>query len=308
MTEPKYREGILGFAWKTREPPAAGEKPTYSFTAATEAGVRMPFEDGPEHLDMDGARLHRFDPKSNPVLLDTHNRRSVGNILGRVTRCGVDFDRSLGCDVMFADTPLAREAESLVRGNFIRGVSIGYVPLRFERVEPGASTRLGQADIRGPASIVREWELYELSLVPVPADSGALRREIVCRAMGETKGAAMAEENKPDEKLFNLIPASGSATVTTPAVDIRMDPEDPSDPITLVKRRVMSIAPRDLSVYAEGLFLDDPDITFEAARAKLREEYAKRLKPAGTPEPQREAVPPKTRAFTDEEILRSLTR
>jgi HK97 family phage prohead protease len=71
-------------------------------------------------------------------------------------------DRGLEVGFVFADTDRAREVEALVSGGFYRAVSVGFVP-----VEGAISTR------DDGVVVYERAELKELSLVNVPASSGA---------------------------------------------------------------------------------------------------------------------------------------
>ena len=54
-----------------------------------------------------------------------------------------------------------------VRSGTLKGVSVGYCVTRWEQVDEGVETSDG---FKGPAAIAREWEAYEISVAPVPAD------------------------------------------------------------------------------------------------------------------------------------------
>lgn len=142
---------------------------TIEFVAATEE----PVEIGGgfvEVLRMSGVDLKRY--RSNPVVLNAHGRRSVLNIVGR----SPDLHRSgaqLVAPVQFSDvTDAGRKAYDLAREGTLRALSIGY------RVRLARELREGEEDggVVGPALIALEWELLEVSVVPIPADPGALAR------------------------------------------------------------------------------------------------------------------------------------
>lgn len=159
---------------------------TATFVAATEVGVRT--WEGREHLRMAGARLTRF--KANPVVLDGHDRSQVGAIVGRAD---VKVEgRELLAIVTFADTARAETAWQLVRGGFLRAVSVGFIPNRERTVElrDGETDGVGESMITGPAKVVKEWELFEISVVPVPADAGALARSFYLVPPPQTAASA----------------------------------------------------------------------------------------------------------------------
>lgn len=92
---------------------------------------------------------------------------------------------------VFADTPEARTAEALVAGGFLRGVSVGFIPLSGywdeEREDVYVYTRV---------------DLVELSLTPTPSSKGAL---IDLKRSVDSLVAEQADE--------------ADAAVETPAVD-----------------------------------------------------------------------------------------
>ena len=145
-----------------------------TFVASTETAVETPW--GPEVLRMKGARLARF--RANPVVLDAHNRSRIADIIGRAT---VKVDRAtrlLLVTIEYAPTKSGNEAWDLVSKGFLRAVSIGYAvnAERIRRLREDEVDGDGDAAIEGPALIVNEWELHEVSNVPIPADQHALRR------------------------------------------------------------------------------------------------------------------------------------
>ena len=141
------------------------EARTATFVAATERPVEM--WGGVEVLRMAGARLDRF--VKNPVVLDCHFH---GDVVGRAV-ASVE-GRQLLAVVTFARTERAEELWGLVRDGFLRSVSVGYRVLGTREIKAGAFDGEGEARVEGPAVIVDQWELCEISLVPLPADEDAL--------------------------------------------------------------------------------------------------------------------------------------
>lgn len=105
---------------------------------------------------VDGVKL----PESRIVpLLDAHNSWGsvVDNVLGRVTdisREEVDGVKRIAGKDEYADTPRGRIAKVLVDGGFVTSVSIGFSVLDYDYDN----------------GIIRESELYEVSLVAIPAN------------------------------------------------------------------------------------------------------------------------------------------
>lgn len=175
------------------------KKRTAEFVAATESGVRG--YSGMEYLRMSGARLARF--RRNPVVLDTHNRSEVGAILGSAA---VRVEgRELFTTVTFAETARAETAWQLVKAGHLRAVSVGFIPNRARTVElrDGETDGEGEARITGPAKIIKEWELFEISVVPVPADAAAVARSLYLAPAPQTSApaAGLSLREVSDEEL-----------------------------------------------------------------------------------------------------------
>ncbi len=264
------------------------EKRTAEFVAATEAGVDT--WGGKEYLRMSGAKLTRY--RSNPVVLDTHDRYSAASVIGRAA---VKVEgKALVASVTFAETARAEEVWQLVKGGFLRALSVGFMPYAgtIKRLAEGEIDGEGEDAITGPARIIRSWELYEISVVPVPADAGALRRAlgeghveaiaellsalgIEPRQSGEKRGVQM------DEKKQDTAPETkGAETKTeTPAAEVRTLPAE-------VERAasIRANAPKGMERLADELVARG--LTLEDARKRFLEELAKVTPPVGTSEPE----------------------
>lgn len=291
------------------------------FVASTENPVETMY--GREVLRMGGVRLERY--MSNPVFLDSHNGTSIGNVLGSASSVRVE-GRELITRMRFAESGKGRLAWDLVRQGHVRAVSIGY------RVNPDSVKRLraGEKDgeIMGPCAVVNEWELFETSLVPVPADEDALVRDAAsfgsendsventaeqftlpftanegegdCRERASTKPdepeGHMADLRKPDDKPAD-VPAPKPADKPVEARASEAAEET-------LRRRLFAITPESLKLKAEELLLRGLD--FEAARAELLKEFEARNKPLGTPEPAQQSKPNPLAALSDEALCRSI--
>ena len=163
------------------------EPRTFEFVAATEGGVRTWM--GQEFLDMDGVVLDRYT--ANPVLLDSHNRDEASAVIGKA-ELKIE-NRQLIAKATFATTDRAENVYKLVDGGFISALSVGFLPRSIEEVETGTDGEIDGRKISGPASIIRQWELYEISVVPVPADKDAIKRELE-NSLIIVKDVKMADE------------------------------------------------------------------------------------------------------------------
>jgi HK97 family phage prohead protease len=268
------------------------EKRSATFVAASERGV-LSF-DGPEHLRMSGLDLKRY--RRNPVVLDSHNRDGIGNVIGRAD-VKIE-DRELLAEVTFASTPAGETAWQLVRDGFVRALSVGYHPDRKATVmlAAGETDGTGEHTITGPASVTKKWELYEISVVPVPADDSALRRSPPVE-----EEAAMPKDT--------AVPAAPAKVETPPPAPplgetARADEvaEERTARIEKARREaILAIAPDSLRDFALGLVAHG--VAFEDARKALVAELEKRAAPVGTPEPKAVKPPAKKLADVPDDVL-----
>ena len=111
-------------------------------------------------IDPTGWELDGY--RRNPVFLWAHDR-SIPPI-GQAKRVWID-DGALHAVVEFAPTDFAREVAGLYVDGFMRGVSVGFLPLEVELREASDGRR---------GYFYRRQELLEISAVPVPMHTDAL--------------------------------------------------------------------------------------------------------------------------------------
>lgn len=154
----------------------------------------------PEHI-----RLERLN--SGAPLLNAHSAWALQDQIGVVqsgsahltakeARATVRFSRRADVEPIFGD----------VRDGIIRNVSVGYRVHRFEE-ESGKDNKL-------PVRTATDWEPFEISMVPMPADMGAQTRDaeplqtnpcvLVMRA---------AHEDADRSRRFRLARARGHSSV-----------------------------------------------------------------------------------------------
>ena len=104
----------------------------------------------------------RFDDGVMPILYN-HQRDAV---IGKPTKIWTENGRARAA-IEFATTEKAEEIMGLVRDGFLNGVSVGYCVKQWQVLEKGETTVDG---IEGPAWIATRWEVFEISIVTVPAD------------------------------------------------------------------------------------------------------------------------------------------
>lgn len=164
MTETRYTQGYC-------ERAAVTESGPLRFVAATEGAKG----DG-INLRMDGARLDRF--RSSPVVLWGHDYSSVPigradvQVTGNRLMADITFDQS---------DEFARKIDKKYRDGFLNAVSIGF---DFSRIERDGT--------------VEDWQLLEISAVPVPMDPDALlaRQRTALRSLGESLASVLDEEDE----------------------------------------------------------------------------------------------------------------
>lgn len=201
---------------------------TATFIAATEGGIDTWM--GKEYLRMSGCKLDRYN--ANPVFLDSH-RYETSSVIGK-TAIAVD-GRQLIARVTYATTPRAEDVWQLVKTGFLRAVSVGFNPLTFRELLDGETDGEGDARVMGPGVVINEWELFELSQVPIPADKDALirrafveermkiKRSIYDPAAGKpAAGAAAPAAGTPG-------PAPASPAPSAPPVTRAADTSDDED-------------------------------------------------------------------------------
>lgn len=169
-------------AYVDREATEAGKPIT--FVAATEGRKADNID-----LRMSGARLDRF--RSNPVFGYGHRyygrqdlpigRAISTEIDGSLLRIAVEFDQG---------DEFAREVERKYRDGYMNAVSIGFDVAKWE----------GNNGSYWSGGVAEEWELNELSAVPIPMDGDAIVTG------GRTRGLDLRE-------LLADIPADASVEV-----------------------------------------------------------------------------------------------
>ncbi|MCP4591818.1 MAG: hypothetical protein GY842_13865 [bacterium] len=212
MTRQSPADGCRGLLDRVQIRGIDADKRTATFVAATENGVETYY--GTEHLRMAGVDLARF--RRNPVVLDTHNRYEAGAVIGKAA---VKIEgRNLIAKITFADTARAEEVWRLVSTGFLQALSIGFIARDVQVLDEAESAGDGAERIEGPARVVRAWELYEVSVVPVPADAEALQRSFFERQTLE--GVTMTLRDVTDGELMRAL--TGNPGLPDPV----RDPED----------------------------------------------------------------------------------
>lgn len=131
-------------------------------------------------IDQATWRLQRY--LANPVVLGFHNSRSLP--VGRAENVRIEGG-ALKSLIRFnqANPEVAAIYESIKAG-FLKGVSVGFVPGRVDREQRGERE----------VTILRDCELYELSIVPIPANPSTLiGREHAARGETRSRGDDLSD-------------------------------------------------------------------------------------------------------------------
>lgn len=113
----------------------------------------------PEHI-----RLDRLNAGAS--LLDSHSAWSVGDVLGAVVEGSARVEKGKGlATVRFSKRASVDDVWQDVRDQILRFLSVGY---RIHKFEESAGK-----DNQIPTRTAIDWEPYEISMVPMPADAGA---------------------------------------------------------------------------------------------------------------------------------------
>lgn len=156
-----------------------------------------------EELSMEPSaiRMDRLNSGACPVL-DSHQAYALENILGRcLPGTGVIADGEGRTTAQFSTRESIAPLVADIKSGIINNVSVGYRTHKLELVETGT-------DGSYPIYRATDWEPYEVSMVPIPADAAAGTRsdgnattnhncQIVSARALETKGdKTMTEEEK----------------------------------------------------------------------------------------------------------------
>jgi HK97 family phage prohead protease len=163
---------------------------TYPFVARAGPG---PDANG-NITDMDGWDLARY--RANPVVLWSHRLEEPP--IGRAVELALDGHR-LTASIEFAPTPQGKEVEQLVAAGYIKGISAGWRPLKWEWLKGKDGWPTGIHS--------HTQELHELSIVPIPAQAHALRA-----ILGQ------------DSHIAALVEAAAQDLITDPIMPAQRDP------------------------------------------------------------------------------------
>lgn len=143
-------------------------------------------------LEPDHVRLDRLN--AGGPLLDSHSAWSVSDQLGAVVPGSVTLSKTEGrAKVRFSRRSEVEDVWQDVRDGIIRSVSVGYRTYKIEESTPGNGNAL-------PVRRAVDWEPFEISMVPIPADAGAMARGAKPAGTNSCEIAPTREEPVTEDK------------------------------------------------------------------------------------------------------------
>lgn len=244
----------------------------------------------------------RFPSSGQVPLLDAHNRFSVKDQIGSVRDIRIEGDSVVGTLNIDVESETGKAALRMIADGHLTDVSVGY-RYRSEAVSVVASGQSIIVDdtgktIAGPAEIVREWTLFEASLVPVGADPNAKIRSDNPEFAGRETGTTHQEEgNMPDPNTAPADPGQGRAAPPVPAQNEAERAAIIAEGVRAERERVAGIraAGVEWEASAEAVkAAEDKGLSVEAASRAFADEFRARHKTA----------PPKPKAGARVDVVR----
>lgn len=270
---------------------------TIEVIAATDSEVLQVSWDGMlrEVLSMDAAHVRMQRLLSGAPALDNHQRYGSvkDTVVGVVTTARLESGKLI-CTIKFSEREDLKEFITDVKSGIIKNISIGYRVYKYEITEEVEKIPIYRAV---------DWEPFEVSFVPVPADYMAGVRsqqqisdntvEIIStntnnhnmkhsqilqmvRAAGlgiEFAEKLFAIEDLTEDKARTMIDAEKAAKSAPPAEHSHKNEKRSSEIINSVRAAGFDIA------YAQEL-IDDEKMTVDKARAAIIAKMAEGQKPA----------------------------
>lgn len=118
-----------------------------------------------EIISIDGWDFKNY--MKNPIVLWAHNYWDLDAVVGAVTDIKVE-EKGVVVTGVFANTPAGQAVRKLYEDGIVRTVSVGFIPLEFDK------------------NTITKAELLEISFVPVPANPNALSTEKMAELVMKT--------------------------------------------------------------------------------------------------------------------------
>ena len=161
------------------------------------------------------ADISRFANGVMPVLYN-HNRNEV---IGKPNRIWFENGKAYA-EIQFDEDEESTRIWNKVQSGSLRGVSVGYRVKEYRFIKKGEMSADG---IQGPAYIAERWEVYEISIVSMPADSSvgvgrSLNIDEVLKIINKSGGKNMEENTWQNPQNEEQQQKQAPAVVTPPAV------------------------------------------------------------------------------------------
>lgn len=247
-----------------------------------------------ETLSLDPAHIRLDRLNGGAPLLDSHSAWSVADILGATIPGSASLTKKDGrVLVRFSKRDSVAPIWQDVRDGIIRSVSVGYRVYKFEETAPSKANAL-------PVRRAVDWEPFEVSMVPIPADAGAMARgakpadtnpcQIVMRAAApaDVPGEPPKKEKLMDSDRSEYIAEQPEPAPAAPAPAVQTEPSERDLGVKVERARVEGIlqavrAARLPKEFADRLVREGKPL--EACQAEVFAEMAKRDMPEAGPGP-----------------------
>lgn len=143
-----------------------GNERSYELSFSSEQPVERWY--GPEILDHSDGCVNLENLERGASVLFGHRTDSVDCVIGHVTKAWVENGRGKAVIQLDDDESTAKVQKKIDSGS-LTGVSVGYTIDSVEEVKAGKKSLDGRFE--GPCYVAKRWTPYEISIVPVPADS-----------------------------------------------------------------------------------------------------------------------------------------
>lgn len=266
------------------------EERTIEVTFATDTPVLMRDWDGQfyEELSFDPKHIRMDRLNAGAPLLNNHDRWSgVSGVLGSVQKAWLDGNQGRAL-IKFSAREDVKPVIQDVKDGILRTISAGYRVYKYEKKGKASDPRAGQKSDEIPTYRAIDWEPFEISLAPIPADikasvrSGSpetneclileteneMNREQMIAELKQRK--VQFDESATDEQLNALLEQSRSQNPTPAPAN---SPANPPAPVNTEEQvRAAIAAERQRTA----------DITEAVRAARLSDDFAQRMIIDGT--------------------------
>lgn len=186
-----------------------------------------------------GGRFERFN--KNPVLLYNHD---TGKLIGQATNLRTNGTQYLFDDVYDEEDSFALECKRKVEKKFLRGASPGIQVFAMEWEEQPDGTSI---------PVATDWELCEMSIVPVPSHAGALKlyNESAEALTLEQIQLSISEQPNLQKMSVNIIKLSAAACTVLGLLAEAATEDAVSAAIVSLSARAIK-AEQDLATYTQA--------------------------------------------------------